>query len=413
MRKTRYEPTDVTVGAELEVFLMNPDGTLGQSAETVIKKLKERFGDAYTGEPSRWQLEILTDPHSNLFALLEQLENRYQAAVQVAAESGHLLLPVGTVFSPDDQIRIRQDDEYYQTLQEHYGEEFVQHWGHFNGTHIHVSSPEDPERNMRLFNMLRVLEPLAALMTTSAGYRGSMKEHNNRVNNLQHHELGWTHGEYLARPAPRMEDYDLHQETLKGRMLRAAEVISKQEEGRKLIVTKPERYSNRVAVRPNNDNKPVTTIELRVGDAAPPAYVAALATAVKGLARQEQRVEIEKDYRHEWEDDHALYEPGVLFEPSEARMTAMNKRWIRRGIPDAQVRTYTRKLLDFTLAGLEGDEHKLLQPFEDAWRAQQAPRDRYVQEAGVTPTGREKTYVGADARKMNRVAVGLPAEEKK
>lgn len=365
-----------TTGVELEVFLADYDGALAHTAHPIIEELKKE-DPSFTGEPSCWQLEAVSGVHNNTETLLEEMVDKYEHMQKVANKHDSVIVPLATVLSPTDEPIIRMEDDRYRKILERYGEKFVKHWGNFNGIHVHLSSLGSNEELVRTYNLLRQAEALAALTTTSIGYKGKRDGANSRVPNLASLTTGFTHGDYLAQRAPRVEDMDELRETLNQRMEYAREELMKRNFD--LADARPEKYNNRIALRPANPEagKHVDTIEWRVADAARPEYAAALGAALLGISRRLDDSDYVKRVFEQGQDEHLLplFEKGVIYEPTEAFLEDMDRRWVRNGIHDDRVHAYVTQLLDLAETGLYGNEHEVLAPLRYAARTRRAPGD--------------------------------------
>lgn len=69
------------VGLELERCLIDSSGQLVPRSEVIIQAMRQPWT---TEEPARWQVEVKTDPHRNVHAVLNQMAERMRAQDQYA-----------------------------------------------------------------------------------------------------------------------------------------------------------------------------------------------------------------------------------------------------------------------------------------------------------------------------------------
>lgn len=126
-------------------------------------EVTERRTDGVEAELFRHQVELTTEPHTDLADLAADVAAQRDRAVAAAEDAGLLLVAAGTVPLPHDEL-VLTDDARYRAMAERYGA--VVRAAGTCGMHVHVEIAS-PEEGVRVLD--RIAPYLPVVLALSAG----------------------------------------------------------------------------------------------------------------------------------------------------------------------------------------------------------------------------------------------------
>lgn len=147
---------------ELEYWTVDNTGALAP-AKPVLDRIDDL--DAESADP---MLEVVTDPCSDVLELREEVTDRLQEVIDVAAEENRRLVPLST---PLNAGSISTSDGPRTQIQRQVLGECFANATYCAGTHLHVDQIDGAETDQ--LNLLTALDPAFALVSSSSHYQGS------------------------------------------------------------------------------------------------------------------------------------------------------------------------------------------------------------------------------------------------
>src|SRR3989344_2042863 len=175
-------------GLEVELFLINNKGQIVNSADTLIKKIKNGSSANIKKECSSNLIEIATLPNKTFPNTMIYLLDELQILNGVAEKEGFMLLPLGTY--PGSFIPSMREDKPYKIKESIFGKNRFKIAGRCAGFHYHYTLPrgifDDQFRVLKLmvrskikdslvnsYNMMIAADPaLTTFMQSSPFYQG-------------------------------------------------------------------------------------------------------------------------------------------------------------------------------------------------------------------------------------------------
>ncbi len=153
---------DLTFGIEEEFFIVDSEGHLSQSGDTVVDSASEGEGELQH-ELTRSQVESATGICSTHDEALKQLRGLRTELAEAAAQRGCRLLPCGSPPVAELGLPHITPNPRYERMAEHFGA--TARTSHTCGCHVHIAIP-DRETGVRLITRIRPWLP--ALLTLTA-----------------------------------------------------------------------------------------------------------------------------------------------------------------------------------------------------------------------------------------------------
>jgi len=181
----------LTIGLEVEFFILDKKGKIVNKADTILKKLKDKKqigGSEIVKEVGKSMIEVGSYPHESSIDTMQSLIKNIKTLIYTADEEGLRLCPLGTYpgkFTP--QIRT---DARYKTKEILIGKKRYSKEGTACGFHLHSELPwgvfdkkklklkklinsKNKESLVNAYNFLIAVDPaIATFMQSSPFYQG-------------------------------------------------------------------------------------------------------------------------------------------------------------------------------------------------------------------------------------------------
>ncbi|MFT4313070.1 MAG: glutamate-cysteine ligase family protein [Candidatus Woesearchaeota archaeon] len=162
------------IGLELELFLVNTDGSISNDADVILKD--ERVKHFTVPECTHSLIEIHTKPSTTINDLSADLYANLKTISDVSKDNGLLLLPSTTI---GRQIPKKRSNSRYETKEKILGKRKRELEYHIAGLHIHIDKHVDTKNQYALFHLL---DPSFVSTSSSPFIRGVNTLHNHRAN---------------------------------------------------------------------------------------------------------------------------------------------------------------------------------------------------------------------------------------
>lgn len=131
-------------------------------------EVTERRTDGVEAELFRHQVELTTEPHTDLADLAADVAAQRDRAVAAAEDAGLLLVAAGTVPLPHDEL-VLTDDARYRAMADRYGA--VVRAAGTCGMHVHVEIAS-PEEGVRVLDRIAPYLPVVLALSAGSPFEG-------------------------------------------------------------------------------------------------------------------------------------------------------------------------------------------------------------------------------------------------
>lgn len=159
-------------GLEMEFHVVDKSGNLYYSSFDLLSHLPWVHKEIGLS-----MVEIVTDPHDNLFSLSNDIFSKVGEVSRILQEHELFLCPTSKLGS--EPVVMRTDDRYM--VQKTILGDKLEIAAEVCGTHIHTDISSDPESLIKHFNILVALDPFFSLLTSSPYYRNHFYNNNSRI----------------------------------------------------------------------------------------------------------------------------------------------------------------------------------------------------------------------------------------
>ncbi len=169
------------IGTETEFLLLNNEGFLADTADTIIKNSKN--DGTIVEESTHNVVEINSIPAISITELKKNLRNQFIKLDTISTSIGIRAIPISQL--DPSILRLRKNSLRYRTNALVFGEKKINLYNAMCGTHVHIDKAKTEKRVIDQFNLLQSLYPSFAFNATSPYLKGNNSYNSCRVQHWQ------------------------------------------------------------------------------------------------------------------------------------------------------------------------------------------------------------------------------------
>jgi gamma-glutamyl:cysteine ligase YbdK (ATP-grasp superfamily) len=268
-----------TIGAELELYLIDGDGMISNKAPLILNDPAIKEKGCYCMEGTHAQVEVNSDPFPTIDGLHQDLSEKVGFLEDVCAKHGISAVPVSEYGAGLGEIGKHPRSDVYPHLIGTGRDDLYHH----SGIHLHLS--QVPGRELEQFHLLQALDALtyAYSSTSPISYKGVNSLNCHRINNQRNIA-------FKAFPLhAKLQDYPASLDEIETRnqkrhqqwsdILVGQGIVSKEKYQKDF---KPDNTGYH-SIRKRDHIGPTGTLEVRSPDTAPLDVLDGVAALIKGV----------------------------------------------------------------------------------------------------------------------------------
>ncbi|MBI4895082.1 MAG: hypothetical protein HY831_01180 [Candidatus Aenigmarchaeota archaeon] len=344
-----------TVGAELELNLLDRQGYLANRADDVLADLKRR-SNRYVSESSMTQVEFNSEPASSIRELYNRAKNQLSDVLEPVCLS-HGVQPASMSEYGAGRGVWRDGNERYDVYPRIIGETSNSELNRISGIHLHFS--QHPDRKLDQYKVLIALDPSFAFASTSPIYdlRNGLNCHRvNLTRNMLFSEFP-LHCKLPGYPTS-LKDIEAENQLRHQQWMQKAIEAGIPEETFKELFSPENTGYHPIRKRDEEKFGPTGTFEVRIFDSAPLDILAGIAALYKGFQDRVFNDQIPVTVANA--DGRYSFSSSRIVLPTTDTLRGFERSAISRGLRSNGIQNYLDQALWFASRGLSEEDRKYL-----------------------------------------------------